>query len=62
MTDSDTKCVSVVHESMAVQTHVQTHRCSLHVNRMPGSVKKLHNNIYLINYLYDVACVYTGIN
>ena len=37
--DSGTKCAWVIHESKAVQIHVQNnHRC-LYVPRVPGSVK-----------------------
>ena len=44
VTDSGTKCAWVIHESKAVQIHVHNNCCCLHVPRVPGRVKNLHNN------------------
>ena len=44
MTDSDTKCAWVIHESKAVQIHIHNSRRCLYVPRVPGSVKNLHKN------------------
>ena len=47
VTDSDTKCAWVIHESKVVQIHVHNNRCCLHVPLVPGSIKNPHNNISL---------------
>ena len=45
VTDSGIKCAWVIHESKAVQIHVQhSNRRCLYVPRVPGSVKNPHNN------------------
>ena len=44
MTDSGTKCAWLIHESKAVQIHVNNNRRCLYVPRMPGSGKNPHNN------------------
>ena len=46
MTDSGTKCALVIHESKAhfVQILVHNNRLCLHVPRVPGSFKNLHNS------------------
>ena len=39
VTDSDTKCAWVIHESKDVQIHAHNNRRCLHVPRVPDSVK-----------------------
>ena len=47
VTDSDTKCAWVIHESKAV-LHVHNNRGCLYVPQVPGSVKNPHNNNILL--------------
>ena len=47
--DSGIKCAWVIHESKAVQIHLHhSNRRCLYVPRVPGSVKKPHNNKHTI--------------
>ena len=45
VTDRGTKCAWVIHESKAVQIHVQKNLCCLCVPWVPGSDRNPHNNL-----------------
>ena len=57
MTDSGTKLAWVIHESKAVQIHVQNNRLCLCVSLVPGSIKNQHNKNAGIDYV-DIGSYY----